>query len=215
MKQAFQRFRRLLDHQGYLIVTAACVAVIIGSAVWTGRVQPSAAPSPTRSAASQSAAKSLEQSLSEAQSVPSPTPRRFSPPLEKMAVIQPFSSAQLRPSGISGVWRVHDAVDLQAEAGASVRAIAEGEVITAGESGTLGASMVIDHGDGLIAAYAGLDTLSALSAGDTVREGEILGTLGAGPMDERDLGTHLHLRVTRNGQAIDPLSLPGVFSQER
>lgn len=51
--------------------------------------------------------------------------------------------------------------------------------------------------------------LAGLQAGDPVTQGQTqtLGFVGEGPLAERDLEPHLHLRVTRDGNAVDPTLL--------
>lgn len=49
--------------------------------------------------------------------------------------------------------------------------------------------------------------LAGLQAGDPVTQGQTLGFVGEGPLVERDLEPHLHLRVTRDGNAVDPTLL--------
>lgn len=44
-------------------------------------------------------------------------------------------------------------------------------------------------------------------AGDPSPRGKPLGFVGEGPLAERDLEPHLHLRVTRDGNAVDPTLL--------
>ena len=118
-----------------------------------------------------------------------------------------FDATRLKRSAVTGLWRLHDAVDLQCEVGEQIRAMAGGEVVETGSKGLLGAYVTIDHGQGLCAQYAGMTLLAGLRAGDPVEAGQVLGFAGNGVVDETDLGVHLHLRVTREGQAIDPMSL--------
>ena len=46
--------------------------------------------------------------------------------------------------------------------------------------------------------------VAGLAPGDPVALGQVIGFVGNGVMDEADLPSHLHLRVTRDGNAIDP-----------
>jgi len=71
----------------------------------------------------------------------------------------------------------------------------------------MGASVTIDHGQDISAQYAGMSLHAGLREGDPVQAGQIIGFGGNEVLDESDLEPHLHLRVTRNGSAIDPLSL--------
>ena len=55
-------------------------------------------------------------------------------------------------------WRVHNGVDIAAEAGSSVCAAAAGEVYSVYEDETMGMTVVIRHEGGYITRYASLDT---------------------------------------------------------
>lgn len=204
------RVNSFLEHQGFLIVISACVSVIIGTAVWTGR-QETLPPSPTPPVEQgQSAAQLLQQSLQEAATpapTPAPTLAPFQAPLAHVAVLRAFDDSRLTVSGVTGVYRVHDAVDLAAETGEKVLAMADGVVSDVQEKGVDGVCVVIGHPGGIETAYAGLSLCAALRPGDTVQQGQTIGFAGAGPLDERDGEAHLHLRVTRDGVAIDPLTL--------
>ena len=53
-------------------------------------------------------------------------------------------------------WRVHNGVDLAAEAGSEVCAAADGEVYTVYEDDAMGATVVIRHDDGFTTRYSSL-----------------------------------------------------------
>ena len=138
---------------------------------------------------------------------PTATPVIWRAPLEKVTALRSFDATRLQQSAVTGVWQLHDAVDLAADTGDLVAAMGDGVVLDCGEEGVRGAWAVIDHGHGVIAEYAGMSLLSALREGDPVQAGQTIGFAGSGMIDETDLPSHLHLRVTRDGQAIDPLLL--------
>lgn len=204
------KLNSFLDHQGFLIVVSACVAVIIGTAVWTGR-QETAQPAPTPPVDSgRLAAQLMQESLQDAATpapTASPTPAPFQAPLARVVVLQPFDDSRLISSGVTGILRVHDAADLAAEVGEKVLAMADGTVLSVKERAASGVTILVDHGSGVQAAYAGLSLCAALQDGDAVQKGQTIGFAGAGPLDESDLEPHLHLRVTRNGAAMDPVLL--------
>lgn len=83
-------------------------------------------------------------------------------------MLRGFENTRLAPSGVTGVWQLHGACDLQAEAGALVKAMASGVVTESADQGVgEGARyVVVDHGDGVVALYAGMKALSAVRAGD-------------------------------------------------
>ncbi len=205
-----QRFIRAYAHfaekQGFGILITICVAVITGTAVW-GRQEPAALPSPVPVAGDVSAAGLMQQTLN--QVTASPVPAHPSPaPFAAAAVLRGFSPDAMVQSGVTGVWRIHDAVDLQFAAGADVPAFADGVVSGVGEDALLGHWVRIQHGDAE-ALYAGLSA-AMCRQGDAVQAGTAIGQAGNGVLDEADLGPHLHLRITRDGKSIDPMGLLGL-----
>lgn len=213
MKEAFRKLREryihFIDKQGFPIIVTICVAVITATALFT---QQSKAPyvSPTPPPAEHiSAAQLLQQSLaSAATSTPKPTaaPVQWVAPMDTLEPLRSFDAAAMTPLD-SGVWAVHDAVDLKAAAGTKIRAIGDGEVIAAGDDALQGAWLTVQHQDGIVSHYAGMALLNDYIPGDAVRKGDTIGFCGNGMLDEASLGPHLHLRVTKGGQAVDPCTL--------
>lgn len=207
-KKFAQGYTRFVERQGFLIIVAACVGVIAATAVWTRSAsQPPAVPTPPVYEAAPAAQLQQESLQSAATPTPSPTYAPWQPPTDSLIVLQGFDAGRLKRSAVTGLWRLHDAVDLRCEVGGQIRAMADGTVAETGSKGLLGAYVTVDHGQGLHAQYAGMTMLSGLRAGDPVQAGQVLGFAGNGVVDETDLGVHLHLRVTRNGQAVDPMTL--------
>lgn len=214
MKKFIRRLRdgyvAFVEKQGFPVIVTVCVAVITATALWTGqREEAWVAPTPPV-AGDVSAAQLLQQSLRDAVTAsPAPTaaPRVGLSPLETTTVLRPFSAEIMTCSSVTGIWAVHDAVDLQAGRGDQVRAMGDGIVSAAGEDKLQGVWLRIDHGNGVEALYAGMAMSGAYAAGDKVQAGDVIGFAGSGPLDETDLAAHLHLRVTQDGHAIDPCTL--------
>lgn len=214
MRQLLRRvatwYVRFAEKQGFPIIITVCVGVIAATALWTGRAEP-AYVSPTPPVGqSISAAQLQQQSLWEAHTPiphPSTTPRVWQPPVEDAEVIRAFSPETFFPGHTTGVWQLHDALDLSCQPGEQVCTIADGRIIDCGKSDLLGVWLSIDHGDGILAVYSGMSLSGPYLAGDSVKAGTVIGYAGQGPLDEQDMPPHLHLRVTRNGQAIDPSTL--------
>jgi len=204
------RYVRFVEGQGFMIILAVCVAVIAGTALWTNQAEqlPPAPTSPAMDATA--AARQLQESLRDvATPTPAPTeaPQLWQSPLESVSVLRQFSGARLAPSGVTGLWQLHDALDLRCETGQIIRAMADGTVLSVSAKGLMGACVTIDHGQGVTAQYAGMELHAGLRVGDPITAGQTIGFGGNGVMDESDLPPHLHLRVTKDGQAIDPLTL--------
>ena len=101
-------------------------------------------------------------------------------------------------------WRVHNGVDIAAEEGSSVSAAADGEVYTVYEDETMGMTVVIRHEDGYVTRYASLSQEVMVKAGDKVKAGDPIGTVGATALLESAIGSHVHFAVTHNDEPMDP-----------
>ena len=101
-------------------------------------------------------------------------------------------------------WRVHNGVDIAAEAGAEVAASEAGEVLRVFEDETYGWTVEIRHAGGYTTCYASLSEDVAVQAGDTVAAGQTIGTVGETALVETAMGPHVHFSVTYQGQSMEP-----------
>ncbi len=102
---------------------------------------------------------------------------------------------------ISGTSRMHTGVDLGCANGAPIHAAGSGVVTAADVRGGYGNAVVIDHGDGLATLY-GHQSRLAVSAGQQVSEGDVIGYVGS---TGYSTGPHLHWEVWVNGTPVDPM----------
>ena len=101
-------------------------------------------------------------------------------------------------------WRVHNGVDIAAEAGAEVCAAADGEVYTVYKDETMGMTVVIRHANGYTTKYASLDETVLVAPGDQVTAGQVIGAVGNTALMESAVGDHVHFSVTCDGELMDP-----------
>ena len=101
-------------------------------------------------------------------------------------------------------WRVHDGVDIAAEAGTAVCAAADGQVYTVYEDDTMGTTVVIRHAGGYVTKYASLAADVPVSAGSQVTMGQTIGYVGNSALLESAIGDHVHFSVTCNDVTVDP-----------
>lgn len=100
------------------------------------------------------------------------------------------------------LWQTHPALDISASIGETVAAAADGEVLDVYSDALWGNTVVIDHGNGRIVKYASLNTLEIVSVGDTVKRGDIIGSVGI-CAEEAKLGAHIHLEYFEQEQPAD------------
>ena len=117
------------------------------------------------------------------------------PPPTPMAAIVPGAFIWPVEGGIvtsSFGWRwgrPHEGIDIAADEGTPVRAVAAGVVAVADEHPAYGRRVVIDHGADGATVYAHLSTLS-VTPGTPLQQGQLLGTVGC---TGSCTGPHLHL----------------------
>jgi murein DD-endopeptidase MepM/ murein hydrolase activator NlpD len=101
-------------------------------------------------------------------------------------------------------WRVHDGIDIAAQAGTAVKAAADGVVYTAYTDDHMGTTVVIRHQDGFVTTYSSLDPVLTVQIGDEVKLGQTIGCVGESALLENAIGDHVHFCVELNGESIDP-----------
>ena len=101
-------------------------------------------------------------------------------------------------------WRVHDGIDVLAKQGELVRAASSGTVESVADDDLYGTTVVIDHGDGIKSVYSNLADKPAVKTGDTVKAGDVIGSVGDTALCETGEQSHLHLSMSENGNSIDP-----------
>ena len=109
----------------------------------------------------------------------------------------------INPNNTTTRW---NGVGIAAPLGTPVKSVAPGTVVSVGQLGTYGLTVILDHGGGFFSIYASLHTASpAVRKGSLLRKGDVLGTVG---ISDPDLTPHLHfeIRTPPNGNAVDPES---------
>ncbi|MFJ5232068.1 peptidoglycan DD-metalloendopeptidase family protein [Kitasatospora sp. NPDC088391] len=99
----------------------------------------------------------------------------------------------------------HTGIDFPVSTGTSLKAIAAGTVVSAGNGGAYGNQVVIKLADGKYAQYAHLSSIS-VSAGQSVTAGQQIGLSGA---TGNVTGPHLHFEIRTTpdyGSDIDPVA---------
>ena len=114
-------------------------------------------------------------------------------------VICAFSNGELVKSETLGVWKTHDGIDIKAELGAPVKAMNKGKVIKVWSDSLWGNCIKIDHGNGVTGHYYGLTAAAAVSEGDMVNSGDVIGAVGDTAQIEVAQATHLRLTATAHG----------------
>jgi len=116
-------------------------------------------------------------------------------------VVGPITSSfgeRLDPFNGEGAF--HSGVDIAAQFGDPVRATADGLVESAEMASGYGREIIINHGNGIETLYGHLSGF-AVTAGQEVREGQIIGYIGE---SGRATGPHLHYEVRIDNTPVNP-----------
>ena len=103
-------------------------------------------------------------------------------------------------------WRVHNGIDIAADAGTTVCAAAAGTVYTVFQDDTMGTTVVIRHDGGYVTQYASLAEDVTVKTGDTVQMGDAIGKVANTALLESAQGDHLHFSVMLNDEHVDPVA---------
>jgi septal ring factor EnvC (AmiA/AmiB activator) len=105
----------------------------------------------------------------------------------------------INPNNTTTRW---NGMGIAAPIGTTVKAVAPGTVVSVGQLGTYGLTVILQHGDGDYSIYASLNSAS-VRTGAAVRKGDPIGTVG---VSDPDLKPHLHFEMRPQGRAVDPES---------
>lgn len=97
--------------------------------------------------------------------------------------------------------KAHKGVDLAAPTGTPIYATADGIVSKAQRFSSYGLYVAIEHGGQMQTRFAHMSRI-AVSNGDTVKKGDIIGYVGS---TGRSTGPHLHYEVRIAQQAVNPI----------
>ena len=123
----------------------------------------------------------------------------------KGQVLRTFTAEVLAYDPTMGDWRTHCGVDIAAEAGLKVLAAGEGQVEEVYSDPMMGTTVTVQQPDGITAVYSNLAEEVAVSVGDAVETGAVLGTVGGTAIAESGMESHLHLELLAEGNHVDPL----------
>lgn len=137
-----------------------------------------------------------------------PAPMIFKMPVSGSA-IKPFSGTDLVYCETMCDWRVHQGVDIACPQGSQITACCDGTVAEVLEDMLYGNTVIVRHADESMMYYCGLSSVPAVTKGQQVSVGDVVGTLEQVPC-ESAAEPHLHLAMVKEGVFVDPLSAMGL-----
>ena len=103
-------------------------------------------------------------------------------------------------------WRTHEGIDIEAAIGSTVSASHAGSVESVVDDDFYGTVVTtVNHGGRLLHGIRKPCGAPAVSVGDWVEPGDVIGAVGATALCESGQGTHLHFAIYVDGSCVDPL----------
>ena len=116
----------------------------------------------------------------------------------------PYTETALVYNRTMADWRTHSGIDIAANIGSKVMSVAEGTVEKVYDDDMYGTTVIIAHGGDLQSVYSNLAAAPAVSEGDHVKLGDVIGSIGDTALCENADVTHLHFEMRKNGASVDP-----------
>ena len=118
-----------------------------------------------------------------------------------------YDNERLQYSQTMQQWETHEGIDISCDIGSEVKAAAEGKVVDILKEDAVlhnlkagyGITVVIDHGNNIRTIYSNLSDDVKVKTGDTVKQGQVIGTVGDSAIREAVSieGSHLHFEIGR------------------
>jgi murein DD-endopeptidase MepM/ murein hydrolase activator NlpD len=99
-------------------------------------------------------------------------------------------------------YRFHHGIDIMAEPGTAIYAVAEGKVILARDDGAWGGVLTLEHKNGWQSIYRCIDT--TLQYGANPKAGDIIGYIIENAPSEAGQEAHLHFELMLDEENVDP-----------
>ena len=119
-------------------------------------------------------------------------------------VTNPYAMDHLLYSVTLDQYMTHCGVDIEADADTQVLADSAGTVTEVYTDDRYGVSVEITHPNDMVTIYSNLSTDEMVEVGDTVKQGQIIGGIGATGLFESLEPPHLHFEMLQDGVYVDP-----------
>ncbi|MBR1528392.1 MAG: peptidoglycan DD-metalloendopeptidase family protein [Oscillospiraceae bacterium] len=149
----------------------------------------------------------VSESESETESIAESVMPTSAEPLRKPIegeIIEDFSNGELVKSKTTGIWQTHNGIDIAGTVGDAVCAAGAGLITNIENDALWGVTVTIDHQNGLTSRYCNLNSGLAVSVGDRVETGTVLGAIGTTADIESSLPAHLHFELLQGENYLNP-----------
>lgn len=143
-----------------------------------------------------------ETSSNEKQEDDEPEPT-FTKPVEG-EIVKQYAKEKLLYSNTLKEWTTHLGIDIKADKTTVVKSSADGVIKSIKNDPRYGLTVVIEHSKGFSSVYSNLLTAEFVVAGETVKAGQTIGTIGSTATFEILDDPHLHFEILKDGYNVDP-----------
>lgn len=119
-------------------------------------------------------------------------------------IIKEFANNKLVYSSTLDVWATHNGIDIKADKMTVVKASADGKVASIKNDPRYGLTAIIEHANGYKTVYANLLSTEFIVEGETIKQGQSIGTVGNTASFEISDESHLHFELLKNNEQQDP-----------
>ena len=119
-------------------------------------------------------------------------------------IVRGFAKDSLVYSETLQEWIVHQAIDIKANSRDVVKAAADGTVKSIKNDPRYGLTVIIEHHGGFKTVYSNLLTAEFVVEGESVKQGQTLGTVGSSATFEIADEPHLHFEMLKDSEYTDP-----------
>lgn len=119
-------------------------------------------------------------------------------------IMKDYAKDKLLYSETLKEWTTHLGWDIKADKTTVVKASEKGKVKSIKNDPRYGLSVIIEHQDGYETLYANLLSSEFVEVGESVKQGDSIGTVGNSAIFEIIDEAHLHFEIMKNSEQIDP-----------
>lgn len=128
----------------------------------------------------------------------------FLMPIENGEILKKYARDSYVYSDTLEEWITHLGIDIKAEKATVVKASAAGTVTNIKNDPRYGLSVIIEHTNGYKTIYSNLLTAEFVEVGESVTQGQTLGTVGNTATFEVADESHLHFEILKDDENVDP-----------
>ncbi len=125
-------------------------------------------------------------------------------PMKNATISKDYSGSELQFNNTLKQWEIHKAIDFLAGDDLKVYSVSDGTITNVYTNYLEGTVIEISHGNGIVSIYKSLNKEVAVSIGEKVGAGSVIGSVAETMAQELNIGAHLHFEMKRDGKLVNP-----------